>query len=63
MVIEFNEYIPNQVIGWDIAITPDGLTIIEANHNPSLFLSDTANEGLLKNPDFKKLVDEVTNRI
>ncbi|WP_181899564.1 sugar-transfer associated ATP-grasp domain-containing protein, partial [Flagellimonas nanhaiensis] len=47
MVIEYTKYIPNKLIGWDVAITPDGPTIIEANDSPYLGLSDIGAGGLL----------------
>ena len=53
------DYFPDRWIGWDIAITPNGPMIIEANDCPSLFVSDIAYGGLLKNPHIKNLVQKL----
>lgn len=62
MVVGYTKYIPNRIIGWDVAIEPTGPTIIEANHNPYFGLSDIAIGGLLKNKHFRKLVVQVNNK-
>lgn len=46
-------------LGWDIAITPNGPVIIEANHNLHWLLSDRMDKGLKRNPSFKKLFDQM----
>lgn len=56
MAKEATRHIPNGFIGWDIALTPDGPTIIEGNERPHLFMSDVAFGGLLTNPDMKKVI-------
>jgi len=52
-------YIPNGFIGWDIALTENGPTIIEGNEDPHLFMSDVAYGGLLKNPKMKKMISNI----
>jgi len=48
--------IPNGFIGWDIALTPTGPSVIEGNVNPDLFMSDVAYGGLLGNPHMLKVI-------
>ncbi|WOD44889.1 sugar-transfer associated ATP-grasp domain-containing protein [Hwangdonia lutea] len=56
-VVKAVKIIPDRFIGWDIAISEDGPTIIEANSGPHLPLSDIASGGILKNPHIKGLVE------
>ena len=54
MVEKLSHRLPHTpYVGWDIAITPDGLAIIEANHNSSVFQMKPSvsgiRTGLLKN--------------
>ncbi len=50
------KHIPNGFIGWDIALTPTGPSVIEGNVNPDLFMSDVAYGGLLRNPNMLKVI-------
>ncbi len=59
LVIKATRYIPNRIIGWDIAILNDRPIVIEANENPSLFSADVHYGGLMKHPLFKDIIDEV----
>lgn len=47
------------LLGWDVALTPNGPTVVEANHDFHLLLSDRTEKGLRRNPTFKKLIEEV----
>ncbi len=59
LVKNATKYIPNGFIGWDVAITPTGPTIIEGNEDAGLFSSDVAYGGLLKNPHMIKLLAQI----
>lgn len=47
------------LLGWDVAITPNGPVIIEVNHNFHLLSSDRMAKGLKNNPVFNKLYNQV----
>lgn len=59
LAMDAAKYIPNSLVGWDIAITPDGPTIIEGNEDAGLFVSDVAYGGLLKNSQMKELIERI----
>ncbi len=48
--------LPDRYLGWDIAITPTGPLIIEANEYPSIFMADIAYGGYLKHPLIQTLL-------
>ncbi|PKV50987.1 putative polysaccharide biosynthesis protein [Aquimarina sp. MAR_2010_214] len=51
-------FIPDRIIGWDIAIGTDGPIIIEGNDNNSFVTPDIAYGGYLKHPVFKEIMEE-----
>lgn len=59
LVKNTTKQIPNGFIGWDVAVTPTGPTIIEGNEDAGFFSSDVAYGGLLKNPYMKKLMARI----
>ncbi len=50
--------IPDRIIGWDIAITPEGPVIVEGNDNNSFIAPDIAYGGYLSHPMFKEIMQE-----
>ncbi len=48
-----------RLVGWDIAIQPDGPVIIEGNHHPGLGSSEISQNGFRNNPVFMELYDEI----
>jgi len=51
-------FIPDRIIGWDIAIGPKGPVLIEGNDNNSLLGPDISYGGLLKHPLLKEILEE-----
>ncbi|WP_103865532.1 sugar-transfer associated ATP-grasp domain-containing protein [Aquimarina sp. I32.4] len=51
-------FIPDRIIGWDIAISNNGPVIIEGNDNNSFVTPDIAYGGYLKHPMFKEIMEE-----
>lgn len=57
LILKALSYIPDGIIGWDLAISPTGPVIIEGNDNNSLFMTDIAFGGYLKHPKFKEILE------
>lgn len=49
------------LLGWDVALTPNGPMIVEANHDFHLLLSDLMEKGLKASPTIKKLLKQIPN--
>lgn len=63
MAAEAHRVLPKfGVIGWDIAITPEGPLIIECNANPHHMLYQLATGKGIHNPDFAEVFDRVAAR-
>jgi len=63
MTAEAHRVLPKfGVIGWDIAITPEGPLIIECNANPHHMLYQLATGKGIHNPDFAEVFDRVAAR-
>ena len=59
IVIEGVRNIPDRLIGWDVAITPNGPLIIESNSRPHFQMSNIAYGGLLKNKHVRDVLLEL----
>lgn len=59
IVVKASALLDLPLLGWDIAITPNGPVIIEVNHNFHLLSSDRMAKGLRNNPVFNKLFNKV----
>jgi len=49
-----------RLIGWDIAITPEGPVLIEGNDTPGLIFSEISQKGFNRNPVFMEMFNEIS---
>ena len=58
MTLELHQYFTHfSIIGWDIAITPNGPSIIEGNYNTNLTMSEVGYGGYKKHPLIKEMLE------
>jgi hypothetical protein len=61
LALEASNVISNKIIGWDIAITPNGPIIIEGNHDSNITMTEKNNRGYLDHPLIKMLIESSNN--
>jgi hypothetical protein len=60
VIREAAQLVPDlKVIGWDVAIQPQGPILIEGNSDPGMMDTDVAEQGYGNNPVFKELLKEL----
>lgn len=58
LVKQLTQLIPNKLSGWDIAITPNGPLVIEANTNQNITIAELDYGGYLNHPLYKQMLKE-----
>ena len=48
-----------KIIGWDVAIDPEGPVLIEGNTTPGMTISEIAQKGFYNNPVFLEILNEI----
>lgn len=56
LCLTLTKYIPNRLIGWDIAITPEGPTVLEGNLTPDITMGEFSIGGYLTHPLYKEII-------
>ncbi len=56
LVFKASSLIPNKLLGWDIAITPDGPVVVEGNYASNITMTEVAYGGYLKHPIIKEFL-------
>lgn len=60
LVLKVATYMPGlRLVGWDVAISPNGPVLIEGNSNYDLTGNDLCDGGYLINPVFRKVLKEI----
>ncbi|NJK87644.1 MAG: hypothetical protein HC906_18385 [Bacteroidales bacterium] len=63
LVTEAAKQIPQiKIIGWDIAIQPDGPILIEGNDHPGIRYNEIVMKGFGKNPVFLEMFNEALGK-
>ena len=61
MALVAAHHLPYPLVGWDVAIAPEGPVLIEGNHNPDYHDDDRASGGYLAPRVISALSSERTN--
>ncbi len=51
-----------KILGWDVAIGPDGPVIIEANETPGINFSELSQDGFATSPVFRDILQEINEK-